>query len=334
MQTYFACPYKHFAQYILRLNKNETSEMNVLDIGTFLHKVAENFCIEFKKDENFNKIENLINDVKNSKDFKIKFEKASQTIQRGLFLEADRMCKAISYQIINSDFKPFALEQNICYPLKIDEMKINLVGKIDRIDNFGSFFRIIDYKSSDKKLSLDKIYYGENLQLFIYLKAYQNTSKLMPCGAFYFPIKNNFSENEGEYYLPYKLNGIMINDPEVVLSFDNRINLENPKSDIVNVAISTSKENLKDNKIVFKDSKNSIVTIKQFKQLMDYSIKIIKNAILEICEGFIEPKPQNKANSCKFCEYRAMCKFNDKLDENFQNIKNKIDIEMFKEHEE
>ena len=55
------------------------------------------------------------------------------------------------------------------------EQQINLIGQIDRIDEFDEgddrYIRIIDYKSSDKNVNLTEVYYGLQLQLLVYLDA-------------------------------------------------------------------------------------------------------------------------------------------------------------------
>ena len=62
-------------------------------------------------------------------------------------------------------------------PLKMDlpnGYSLLLRGRIDRVDEAREgdhlYLRIIDYKSSDQSLSLEKVYYGLSLQMLVYLQ--------------------------------------------------------------------------------------------------------------------------------------------------------------------
>lgn len=85
-------------------------------------------------------------------------------------------------------------------PIKIilsNGEEINLIGRIDRVDVFEkgeeSYIRIIDYKSGNKELKLEDVFYGLELQLLIYLDAIlesadKENTDIKPAGIFYFRI--------------------------------------------------------------------------------------------------------------------------------------------------
>lgn len=79
--------------------------------------------------------------------------------------------------------------------------KIFLNGKIDRIDilKIGNekYLRVIDYKSSEKKISQIEVESGVQLQLLLYLKILLD-DKIKPGGAFYFHLDNPFIDLKNE----------------------------------------------------------------------------------------------------------------------------------------
>ena len=46
-----------------------------------------------------------------------------------------------------------------------------------------------------------------------------------------------------------------------------------------------------------------------FDKLFDYALKISENAVKEMKEGYIEPKPLGEA--CTYCKFKSICKFNE-----------------------
>jgi len=110
--------------------------------------------------------------------------------------EAFRLIDALTYQYRESNFKPLAEEMvfgsaNSKYSGIELGHKIKIAGKIDRIDTFKDYYRVIDYKTGYIDLSPKTTYYGGKVQLFAYLKAMQGLNKRL-AGAFYLPIRNVF----------------------------------------------------------------------------------------------------------------------------------------------
>ena len=46
LETFFNCPFKHFARYGLRINEKSTSEFSYADAGTIIHKYCEDYVRE------------------------------------------------------------------------------------------------------------------------------------------------------------------------------------------------------------------------------------------------------------------------------------------------
>ncbi|HHY93004.1 MAG TPA: helicase-exonuclease AddAB subunit AddB, partial [Firmicutes bacterium] len=88
-----------------------------------------------------------------------------------------------------------------------DGGQLALVGQIDRLDVASAegrtYLRIVDYKSSTRRLSLEEVYHGLSLQLLVYLLAAltlgaeQGLKDPVPAGVFYFTLGERFLRTRG-----------------------------------------------------------------------------------------------------------------------------------------
>ena len=100
---------------------------------------------------------------------------------------------------------------------------INVVGKIDRVDQCGDMLRIVDYKSGRIDTSLKQLYYGNKLQLFLYACAIEERLNKKVIGSFYLPLHNIYSDEIGNNY---KLKGYFINEDFIIRDLDKNTILE------------------------------------------------------------------------------------------------------------
>ncbi|HNY25788.1 MAG TPA: exodeoxyribonuclease V subunit gamma [Candidatus Sumerlaeota bacterium] len=104
----------------------------------------------------------------------------------------------------------FGMDDSVCKALELDlgEEKLRLRGRMDRVDlarnsRGGWQVRILDFKSSEKKLDLQEVWEGLALQLPLYLVAFRDNSDLLadPAGAFFFPLHKKI-EKKAEFFGP------------------------------------------------------------------------------------------------------------------------------------
>ena len=117
--------------------------------------------------------------------------------------------------------------------------------------------------------------------------------KLAPGGVFYFDCKFDFDEEEGDAILK----GLVPRDDEAISPQDTRLGVQN-KSDILGVSM---KKQFKDGTIYT----GSPLSKLPMTTLQEYATKAASIALGEICEGYIQPKPDEDA--CSRCEYRGIC---------------------------
>lgn len=207
--------------------------------------------------------------------------------------------------------------------------KLSLRGIIDRVDVAKSqdgnqaYLRIIDYKSSEKDLELDKVYYGLSLQLLTYLDiVVSNALQLieMPAdigGLLYFHVHRPFISQDDEDLLrqesyeqkveqlqheKYKMNGYLPEDYDVVHLSDQRLN-EQVKSDIVPITLK------KDGS--FSSRGNATLAGESLQMLREYTNHMIEDAATKITQGQlkINPMKYGKSTACDYCQYRGICQF-------------------------
>ena len=181
----------------------------------------------------------------------------------------------------------------------------------------GNYLRIIDYKSSSKNIDLNEVYAGLQIQLLTYSDAICKEEDMIPAGIFYFSLleqmikaDKKISEEEIEAFIQknFKMKGLILADVKIIKMNDNT--LTSGSSKLVPAAITTSGS--------VNEKWTNGVNREEFKILQDYIDFIIKQIAREILSGKIDLKPYNKNGKtpCEYCEYKAICGFNNKQNHN------------------
>lgn len=312
IECFNICPYKHFVEYDLKIREKKNEGFDAIDNGQIIHEflhvaVPKLKKREYGKNEISDMVETIMAEILNKEDYahlvQNPYNKA--TIQ-ALKNECSRLLKGIIYQLNNSQFEPFAFEQPFSYglgKLGVDGKDIVLVGVVDRIDKWGDYFTIVDYKTGATTMTdFTDVKSGKKWQLVVYMYA-ETCGGLRPAGCFYLPIKNDFFLAES---FPYQMQGVLNADPSVIDAMDKNLKNQNVKSRIV--PLETNENGIKSNTYF----KNMCLNDEQISKLNKY---VMSNIVLKISEmdgGLIEPKPlgDEKNSACKFCKYLGLCGFN------------------------
>ena len=308
IEGFFECPYKNFVQKGLKLKERQEGEIRALEIGNFIHAVLERFCRETDnlkgKEDCDSLVEKLVYEVINEPEYELWLLKASnENLFKRLIKECKKVCYAVYNQYANSDFKFFKSEATFgekgdfpAVKLKTKNGLVSLKGKIDRVDKFGDYIRIVDYKTGDYDSGNTALYTGNKLQLYLYMKAI--SSQYKPVGAYYSPINDDYDDNETP------LDGNTLDLPEVLSFSDKRI-VSDKK-----ILAKDKKENDGENEK--QGEKPSISTRKklspsEFDAYIDYAEIIATKGTEMIFDGVIKPTPYDDA--CKYCDCKAFCGF-------------------------
>lgn len=300
--AYFTCPYKHFVEYGLRARPIVKASSPMI-AGNFLHEVFEK-GVKALSEKSFpdtdtreyeNIVKAVIEEVKNGDAFAMfKNEGWAVTLKR-LVDEGERALKSLVKRIKNSKYKPSEYEYSFGftnpYLLKGETVTLTLVGKIDRIDRLGDKAILLDYKTGSSHGSIKDLYYGVGIQLALYMKALENTGA-ESVGAFYYPIQDGYTEGKRA-----KLCGNI--ETIELKSFDTTWDY-GKSSDYVEVDY--------DKKDKAKSStEDTLLSKAELQAVKDYSEKVSKKAIDEICSGYVAPTPLGE-EKCDWCNLRPLCK--------------------------
>jgi ATP-dependent helicase/nuclease subunit B len=241
LETYAACPYKYFAERILNLQPLEepSEEIEALEMGSLLHSILYEFYTTLMKkkiilnmanQKQFQEAEDLIFKIAQEKIDVVNFNKSLSffEIEKILGINKNRR-NSILYKFLeeerNNDegYVPeyFELSFGRIYQnreeFEIGETKFR--GKIDRvdIDHSKKRFRVVDYKLSGKKPTVEDLHKGLSLQLPLYMYAAKKLIQTQlekdyePVGAEIYSLKYQ-KEKFGRQ--PIKLTRIKTTDEE------------------------------------------------------------------------------------------------------------------------
>lgn len=316
LECYFSCPYKFFVNYGLGIKEREESKLKSIDFGNVLHKIAELYVRNIERYKSIKDIHKREAMLLKLIDKVFDEEKIKTASNRHIVLplkgEAMRLIDALTFQYEFSNFKPVAEELVFGENGKIKGLDlgkgIKLEGKIDRVDKLGEDFRVVDYKTGKIDLQAKNVYYGNKIQLFMYLNALKSAKK-KPVGAFYFPIKNVFvDEDYGTFLYTYKMQGYFIDDVAVARNMDNSLNKDNTVSKVVTLSLKEDKSNPESDNLIVK-KQNHILDANVLGGVLDYTMALSRGAVGEILSGNIEKSPiQNGDNlACEYCTYKNVC---------------------------
>ncbi len=327
LERYVKCPFSYFAKVTLGLQERKELTVTAADSGTFLHEFVDLFGKGLREDgKTWRDIDKAYIDKK-TEEISMELIKGlnkhlleTSPRVRSLFIRLKRIAKRsvtvlsehmkkgtfepLGYEIVfdkNGDFKPMTIDLP-------NGQKAILRGRVDRADvlttNRGSFVRIIDYKSGEKKFSLSNIYYGMDLQLAIYLTAVCEEGNYQPAGMLYFkidePVIDRSAADDEESYereimKKLKMDGLVLEDEEILNAMDASYE---SGSDVIPVG--------KTSKGLF-SSYSKIATAGEFASISKHAKSTVKKLCDEILQGVSTVSPTK--NACKYCEMKALCGF-------------------------
>lgn len=326
LEEFKKCPFSYFLKYILNIKERDTNILDYLKLGNIYHNILEEFSNKILKDniniENTTEkdvyilIDNIVDNICKSDDLISMFEASAKynyyisRIKKIVGMSAN----AIVNQIKDGSFIPKYFEINfdgidknskVYNNIKLDlenNYEMVLKGKIDRVDKLyiddKEYIKILDYKSSDKRLSVEKVYYGLQLQILMYLDTFikieQNmlNKEILPAGAFYFQIKEDMVENDyskDKFEAKFDLKGIIAKDENVIKGFNKNVESKKIRG------VSTSEA----------------ISLEEFKDLLLLSNIITKEIGNDIVTGNIKVHPykHKEETGCENCNYTDICNF-------------------------
>ncbi len=322
IETYHQCRFRYFCRYAVGARERRAAELDALEYGTLMHYLFEQVigdrehdvtamdpetvenrvraCIKAYADENMGGFEAL------SAREKYRFGRMART--------AVQLICHVAEELRVSRFRPEYFETQLQNgtrfpPLRIptESGMVTVGGVIDRVDLFqsahGTYVRVVDYKTGYKDFKLTDVLYGLSLQMFVYLAALVENTRLLPAGVLYMPsfltpVQSDKTESsealmeEAEKNL--RMHGVILRDIEIVRAME-----ENVAGRFIPVTLLKSGD--------LKQSK-SLLSEPALRLVMRYVERLIATMAQTLFSGDVAAQPlMRNLNACAWCPYTAVC---------------------------
>ncbi len=343
LSTFTACPYRHFARYILELKERKEFKLEPLDLGNFYHSVLDALLKKLNADK---KDFATVSDNDLIKLLKVQIEKVikdsaflSHFVNHRCYNEfivqtacdtLERCVLAIAQMVGAGSFRPKLSEVSFGrvreshdtigeYEIALaDDRMLSLAGKIDRLD-FADIegvqtALVFDYKRSSTSFNFSKFYHGLDMQLPIYMLAVvkasgageTNAAGTRAIGAFYMPVEAN-PKTASFAELPGKAQSFEYKAKGI---FDGSVTQQLDRK--------ASGESKFYNFYVTKDGQpygiygnRGALKPDDFEKVLEFTEKKIVAMAEEIISGKIDIRPYRigTESPCGFCKYASVCRF-------------------------
>lgn len=350
LQSFAACPFQHFATYGLKLEERQRHQVDALQLGILFHAVLRAF-VERLRQEGLDWAE--LSDEEALQLAAQVTDEIMPRLQNEILLSTARYrhlagqvhrtvawaVKVLGEHARRSEFAPVALELPFGlsyrergeglppYPIPLgNRRRLELRGQIDRIDEALGWIRVIDYKRTGRRLSLQDVYYGLDMQLPAYLLVAQEAARELwgepkvPAGAFFFGLQEptlrlDGPVDEGMAALmrlrEAKFRGVMVRDAHLVRMMDKDIA---GTSDLIPARLN------KDGTV----GKNPLIVPPEHLQNLLYWVRDLMAAMgRQILAGRVKPQPYRKTDgstACRWCDFKPVCRFEPGMGAYYRNL--------------
>lgn len=323
LETFNACPFKHFAKYGLRARERAQYGEKRVDQGSFCHEALALYADALArrrdeaKDMDRETVDSMLADI---------LPPLLKTHNGGVLEESARMgalgkalCQrvratawAVTRQLAAGEFKVKGTEISFgrgqalpALSFEAGGISYSLSGKIDRLDEFESgadkYYRVIDYKSGGEDFDFAEVYYGLKLQLPLYIAAATALDEGTAAGIYYLPIDDpavdEDKELEAALMESFRMRGITLRDA-----------LVEKASDAEGIGVLPKDGGRSD---------GGRVSPELMRRLMDYAAQKSRETARRMNAGDIEAHPvmreKVKRAECAYCEYASLCRFDRRI---------------------
>jgi ATP-dependent helicase/nuclease subunit B len=345
MEKFVSCSFAHFASYGLRLRDRKIYRLEAPDIGQLFHAALSMIGLRLQQEgitwdsltaqqcaERASAAVDLLSPrlqseiLTSSNRYRYLARKLKEVVSRAASVLADhgRM----------GSFQPAGLELGFGPNEKIPPLRFSLndgtemeiVGRIDRVDvapgSTETLLRVIDYKSSSKRLNMAEVYYGLSLQMLTYLDVAVTHSKLwlgqeaQAGGLLYFHVHQPIIQSDNqltvedaneELFKRFKMKGLVLAEEETVRLMDSSLSTGHSK--LIPVAIKADGS-------FYKSA--SVMSRQQWGVLRQHGRDMIQHIGNRIVDGQVDINPyrMGQQSACTFCEYKPVCQIDSLIEGN------------------
>lgn len=170
-------------------------------------------------------------------------------------------------------------------------------GELNNESKYDKAIVVIDYKTGNVKPELKEIFFGEKIQLYVYLYVLRSLG-FKPIGAFYQHIDAKYTKQQLKY--PYL--GQFINTTEVLDIIDPDFKVKGT-SEILPIKFEKGKCSSADSSLI--SASNMLLSEEEFEDVLEYAYRLLEKSDENIRKGYIQPKPFK--DKCIYCNAKNIC---------------------------
>lgn len=341
LERYAQCAMGFFLEYGMKLEEREVYRLSMPELGSMFHEALERFSNKIKED---GKQWAALTDEEQQYYAKLATEQAVEEYKSEKLQEDDkrtaymierikatvlRTVVTIREQLQYTSLVPERFESDFDYRAE----GLAFHGKIDRIDLYedekNCYVKIMDYKSGNTKLDLNKLYHGLQMQLGLYLDAViteleqeKPDKEVVPAAMLYYHILNPIverSDNPGEEIMKeLRPDGLVNMDAQVLKRLDFELLPEGEDSAVAYAAESglQPKVNAKYLPVRTKAdgalyASDALATEENITRMRTYLKELVTEFKDEIRSGNAKANPYRyqKESACDYCKFKQICSF-------------------------
>ena len=343
LEKYLNCPFSYYCSYVLKLPDKQTADVGHSDVGTLVHALLEQVFLLIKADGKT--IRTIPREALKSYTERVASDYLRSAFPDALlasprlhhlFLRLRRsttlLVEDLYDEFADSDFLPTLFE----YPIGLEDGPTPLVfadesgevcirGIVDRVDTYKDekgdvYIRVVDYKTGERKFSIENIRKGRNLQMFLYLctlwktknesfleKVGSTEGEVFPAGMLY--TKASVAAAKLDTFLPEDAahammkkelhrTGLVLQDERVLRAMNHSLS-----GHFLPVSVG------KDGSVSWNDSCASLERMGELLGEMEAAVLSIAS---EMRSGRASAAPADKKDAgfapCEYCAYRVVCR--------------------------
>ncbi|MDO5111331.1 MAG: PD-(D/E)XK nuclease family protein [Clostridia bacterium] len=318
LETFNACPFKHYARYGLRAQTRQEYGERPVDAGAFCHEALSAFmdrllrCGADVKSMMREDIEALLDTVlpdiiATHNGGALNDSARARAMGRRLVQRVRATAWALKRQLAAGAFHITGTEVSFgrggtlpAIILHLADGDYALSGRIDRLDDFAEkdtrYYRVIDYKTGGADFDFADVYYGLKLQLPLYIAAAVALDSAVAAGIYYMPVQDPCVD-EGEpleetLLKALRLRGITLSDERVERATDEEgAGILPPRSGRVDAGV--------------------------MRRVMAHADKMSRDTASRLLSGDAAALPARRRaggrTACQYCDYASVCGFDRKL---------------------
>lgn len=319
LETYFKCPFLHFARYGLGARDKDIASFDKSDDGIVVHECMKRFGAMLKSpaevtdDKARSMAEGIAKELLSQPKYEpIKRQPDGEKVIRRAIRRCREVAVIVKNQMASSAFRLALFEKRFPdkYPSKtklpalqtVSVDGVSLTGQIDRVDVLpedGALYAVaFDYKTGYAKIDTADLYSGKKIQLPLYL-AVLKASGYSPVASLYYALSDRISNGEQVLHGPKLVDENAAKEGSLIRKLDEAISEE--PSPYTGVSLGADS---------LAESEGMLLGEEAFRAQVDYALAVASAAVREIKEGYVRPSAAKTGmgTACDYCSARKACR--------------------------